>query len=172
MTDFTTTFRRTSYSKIAPSANSQVGKTVLVTGASEGIGYNIAAAFAEAHASNVVLISRTKAKLDAAVSQFAESIPSTKILSRACDVASIKDIQSLWEWLEEEGVTIDVLVLNAGATEPPKTTDETISNLQFAIASNILMAEAFRAQPNPSGRHRRLVNISSAGMHCYPGIGT
>ena len=171
MTDFTPTFRRTTYPKISPFANDQTGRTVLVTGSSEGIGYNIANAFAEAQASAVILVSRNQSKLDAASTTLAGRHTATKILAHACDVSSIADIQKLWAWLAHESIVIDVLVLNAGATEQPKTSGETVSSLQFAIASNVILAEAFRAQANPSGRPRCLINVSSAGMHCYPSIG-
>lgn len=171
MTDFTQTFRRTTYPKIAPSANLHTDKTVLVTGSSEGIGYNIAAAFAEAQASTVILVSRNQAKLDIAVADLAKRFPNTKILARACDISSIDRVQNLWPSLAQANIGfVDVLVLNAGATDQPATTEETISSLQFAIGSNVVLTESFRAQPNFDGRHRCLINISSAGFLCYPGI--
>lgn len=173
MTDFTETFRRTTYPKIAPAANLQAGKTVLVTGSSEGIGYNIAAAFAEAQAATVILVSRTQSKLNIAVASLAKRFPQTNILAQACDVSSIDQAQKLWPSLVQADIGfVDVLVLNAGATDQPTTTEETISSLQFAIGSNIVLVEAFRAQPNFDRRHRCLVNISSAGFLCYPGIST
>lgn len=170
MTDFTSTYRRTSYPKIAPSVNSQAGKTVLVTGSSEGIGFNIASAFAEASAETVILVSRTQRKLDAATVQLKDRFAHSRIISRACDIASIADIQNLWTWLTKEGMAIDVLVLNAGATEQPTTTEDLVSNLQFAIASNIVMTENFHKQTSQVGRQKVLVNISSAGVQCYPGM--
>lgn len=171
MTDFTPTFRRTTYPKISPASNSQAGKTILVTGSSEGIGFNIANAFAEASAAKVILASRSQVKLDFAAAELSKRRPSTQVVSRACDVASITAVQELWTWLAGQKLTVDVLVLNAGATEQPKSTEQMVGNLQFAVASNIIMAEAFRAQPNDAGAHRVLINISSAGVHCYPGMG-
>lgn len=171
MTDFTTTFRRTTYSKISPASNSQEGRTVLVTGSSEGIGYSIADAFAEARASTIILLSRSQEKLDLAAARLTERFPTTITLTRSCDVASISDCQNVFTSLADDGITVDVLVLNAGATEQPTTIDQTISNLQFAMGSNVVLTEAFHAQPNPSARPRSLINMSSAGMHCYPGIG-
>lgn len=171
MTDFTSTFRRTTYPRISPSANSQASNTVLVTGSSEGIGFNIAAAFVEAHASTVILVSRTQAKLDVAAASLRARNSSTTILTRVCDVASIDEIQQLWVSLADERLLVDVLVLNAGATEQPTSTAETIGSLQFAIGSNVVLAEAFRAQSNEPRRPRCLINMSSAGTHCYPGIG-
>lgn len=171
MTDFTPSFRRTTYPKIAPAVNPQDGKVVLVTGSSEGIGYNIANAFAEARAAAVILVSRSQGKLDAAVAKLAERRHSTQVVSRVCDISSPADVQDLFPSLEKENIIVDVLVLSAGATEQPKTNEETLSNLQFAIGSNIVLAEAFRCHAKQSGRPKCLVNISSAGMHCYPGMG-
>ena len=171
MTDFTSTFRRTTYPKVTPSGNPQDGKVVLVTGSSEGIGYNIANAFAEARAATVILVSRSQVKLDAADAKLAKRHPGTRVVSRVCDISSSAKVQDLLPSLAKENIVVDVLVLNAGATEQPKTNEETLTNLQFAIGSNILLCEAFRTQPSPNRRPKCLINISSAGMHCYPGMG-
>lgn len=144
---------------------------VLVTGSSEGIGYNIANAFAEAHAATVILISRSQEKLSKAVAQLTERHHDTKIIARTCDMSSSTDVQSLLPSLAKEGICPDTLILNAGATEQPKASEELLSNLQFAIGANIILCEAFQTQASPSGRPKCLVNISSAGMHCYPGMG-
>ncbi|EKG13593.1 Short-chain dehydrogenase/reductase SDR [Macrophomina phaseolina MS6] len=62
----TETTHRTQYAAIDPTnpLNSAVGKTVVVSGGTTGIGYAIARAFAQAEAANVVLIARRQEALD------------------------------------------------------------------------------------------------------------
>lgn len=121
MTDFTSKFHRTTYDAIKPSADSQAGRTILVTGASEGIGFNIANGFCEAGASTVTLVSRSREKLDSAAAQISERFQKPTLLSRVCDVASIEGIQRLWESLAQDKLTVDVLVSQQRSRSPEAT---------------------------------------------------
>ena len=170
MTDVTKTFRRTTYATISPSSpsNDQSGRTVLVTGGSEGIGFSIAEAFVEAHASRVILVSRTQAKLDEAAKTIKQSHPQTEVSAWSCDVSSVPQIQELWAELAKDGTFIDVMVQCAGATQPPKNLDETISVFNHNIIANLHLLELFKNQPNPDARQHCLISINSATVHCYP----
>lgn len=118
---------------------------MLVTGSSEGIGYNIANAFTEARAATVILVSRSQSKLDVAIVGLAERYYATEIVSRVYDLSAAADAQDLFPSLAREGIVVDVFILNAGATEQSKTNEEILCNLQFAIGSNIILSEAFRS---------------------------
>ncbi|KAK1988409.1 NADP-dependent L-serine/L-allo-threonine dehydrogenase ydfG [Colletotrichum cereale] len=89
------------------------GKTVLLTGASMGIGEAIAKALADKGA-NLVLLSRSEDKLDAVAKKLSTSYPSASMIYRAADVGSFEDVdKAIASALEEIG-NIDILINNAG----------------------------------------------------------
>ncbi|KAH8657836.1 putative NADP(+)-dependent dehydrogenase [Xylariales sp. PMI_506] len=114
------TLHSSTYPAISPSRPelSQTGRTVLVTGGGAGVGYYIAAAFARAGASTIILTGRREHVLRSAADKLkAESQgPNTdlKIYTHAVDVASVKSVADLWAWLGETGIVVDVVVSNAG----------------------------------------------------------
>jgi NAD(P)-dependent dehydrogenase (short-subunit alcohol dehydrogenase family) len=88
------------------------GKIVVVSGASKGIGYACAEAFA-AEGARVVIVSRSQANLDAAVARFpASTHPPTAI---AADMTRADDAERMVAAVEQQVGAIDVLVNSAGA---------------------------------------------------------
>jgi NAD(P)-dependent dehydrogenase (short-subunit alcohol dehydrogenase family) len=87
-------------------------KIVVVTGASKGIGYACAAAFAEEGA-RVVLVSRSAANLDAALAKF----PKARHAPRAIVADLVRADQALRmvDEVERDVGAIDILVNSAGA---------------------------------------------------------
>ena len=85
------------------------GKTVIVTGSSSGIGEGCARRFASEGA-NVVLVARTKAKLDAV----AASLDRGRTLAIAADVSKREDVARIVDATVERFGGIDVLHGNAG----------------------------------------------------------
>src|SRR5512141_1699439 len=87
-------------------------KVVVVTGASKGIGYACAAAFAQEGA-RVVLVSRSKDNLEAALAQF----PASKHVPMAIVADLVKSEDALRMAAADEAGCgpIDVLVNSAGA---------------------------------------------------------
>ncbi|MCY4292395.1 MAG: SDR family NAD(P)-dependent oxidoreductase [Roseovarius sp.] len=88
------------------------GKTILITGASRGIGAAAARAFAEAGA-NVVLSARSRD----AISSLAESIGGSAH-AVPCDVSRFQDIATAVNVCIDRFGSLDVLVGNAAAIEP------------------------------------------------------
>ncbi len=87
-------------------------ETVLITGASAGIGAELARLFA-ADKSNLVLVARRKEKLDelAAELRGKEGIDVRVI---AADLGRTEALQAIADTLARDGIAIDVLVNNAG----------------------------------------------------------
>ena len=84
----------------------------LVTGASSGIGYELAKLFAQ-DGKNIVLVARSKDKLDELKKEIEKkSGTSVKVLTK--DLSDSKSPQEIFSELEKEGITVDVLVNNAG----------------------------------------------------------
>lgn len=108
---------REPYAAISPSRPelSQKGRVVVITGAAEGIGYAIARSFGKAGASKVVITGRRKGALDEAVASLTKSVPQTTFEGRVQDASDIANIVDFWSKLDQEGVVVDVLVLNVAA---------------------------------------------------------
>ncbi len=87
------------------------GKTVVITGASSGIGKESARSFAKLHA-DIVLVSRNRDRLEEAASELSGC--KGRVLVCPCDVSKRGEVDGMaGEVLEKLG-RIDVLVNNAG----------------------------------------------------------
>jgi NADP-dependent 3-hydroxy acid dehydrogenase YdfG len=97
---------------------SQSGKTVMVAGASSGIGFAIARGFIAAGSKHVIILGRRPEAIEAAAAKLGQGLESEEsplIQGRACDMSDMESTRSLWSALESEGVYVDTLVLNAAA---------------------------------------------------------
>jgi NAD(P)-dependent dehydrogenase (short-subunit alcohol dehydrogenase family) len=95
------------------------GRRVLVTGASDGIGLEIAARFAGAGAEVVVPV-RNRDKGAAAVARITAQHPDASVLLEDLDLSSLESVSTLGERLRSGGTPIDVFVGNAGVMNPPE----------------------------------------------------
>ncbi len=88
------------------------GKSVVVTGASRGIGLGIVRAFASRGA-DVVLVARDESAVKAVAASIADEC-SVETLALAADVRDVSSVEAAFETIAEEFGDIDVLVNNAG----------------------------------------------------------
>ena len=86
------------------------GKTIIITGASAGVGAACARAFATQKA-NLVLVARGQQGLDIIEKELSAQ---TKVVTVAMDVSNVEQCLALLVKAEEEFGTVDVLVNNAG----------------------------------------------------------
>jgi len=90
-----------------------LGKTVLITGASGGIGAATALLFAKA-GSNLILLARRADALQKVV-EAARAVPGAgKVAAVQLDVSDKKQVANLWNLVPQELRNVDVLVNNAG----------------------------------------------------------
>ena len=83
----------------------------LITGASTGIGYELAKLFAR-DKNNLILVARNKIKLECVKNELSKYNVDIKIL--ALDLSKSEDIQNIFNYVEINKVNIDTLVNNAG----------------------------------------------------------
>lgn len=98
--------------------NKLLGKSVIITGANQGFGLEVAKTFA-AEGANIVLCARNVEKLMEAREQL-ESVKKegVQILFKRADISNAVDLEELVEFTIEELGSIDVLVANAGIYGP------------------------------------------------------
>jgi len=87
-------------------------QTALITGASGGIGYELARLFARDHY-DLVLVARRSDKLTQVAAELQEQFGVT-VKTIALDLAAAPAPKFLFDQLEREGVAVDILVNNAG----------------------------------------------------------
>lgn len=88
------------------------GKTVVITGASRGIGADAARQFAAAGA-NLALLARSAEALDALAAEIGGNV-----LTAACDVADYGAVAAALGKAHQQFGSLDVLINNAGVIEP------------------------------------------------------
>src|SRR4051794_8824653 len=93
------------------------GKTALVTGASRGLGLEIARQLAAAGA-DVAMVARDPGALNAAREQIQAEHPQRRILAYATDLSEASALHLMLEAIRQDFPTIDILVNNAGVQGP------------------------------------------------------
>src|SRR6266700_3123120 len=89
------------------------GRTAIVTGASRGLGKEIAEGLGEAGA-NLVLCARRAEWLDETVREF--EAKGFEVKGKTCDVSNPTDVQAVIELARDAFGSIDILVNNAGTS--------------------------------------------------------
>lgn len=103
-------------------------KTILITGATSGIGLALAK-HNVALGNNVIITGRNQEKLDAVVADLG-------VKAYLADSANLEQLASLGKSLEEEGVKLDGVVLNAGIFHPSPFMNATPAHFDEMIAVN------------------------------------
>ncbi len=144
--------------------------TALITGASGGIGYELAKLFAKDHY-NLVLVARSSGKL----AQFADELQrqfGISVMPVAMDLAEASAPQALFAQLQHDGIAVDILVNNAayGASgqfgEIPL--EESLGQIQLNITALTALTRLF-LPPMLSRKSGKIMNVAStAGFQAGP----
>jgi hypothetical protein len=100
-------------------AQAYKGKVVLVTGASRGIGQEIALQYARAGAA-LAIVARSEDALGETKRAILEAVPSAEVLVHVADVRDTESAERAVQALLSRFGRLDILVANAGAISPVK----------------------------------------------------
>ena len=112
------------------------GRLAVVTGASDGLGLELAARLARAGA-DLVLPVRNPAKGAAAAQRITDAAPGASVSTREMDLSSLASVAALSDLLVEQGRPIALLVANAGVMTPP-TRHASADGHELQLATNHL----------------------------------
>jgi NAD(P)-dependent dehydrogenase (short-subunit alcohol dehydrogenase family) len=142
-------------------------KVAVITGASSGMGLATAKRFVQEGVDHVFITGRRKDVLDAAVAEIGE-----KATGIPGDVASLNDLDRLYESVKEYGRKIDVVFANAGIAQlaPFGTVDEKFYDLHFDANVKGLFFAVQKALPLLNDGASIILNASIATVKGFSGI--
>lgn len=154
-----------SHSNLDDLIKSKIGKdkTVLITGASSGIGAGMAKGFASL-GYNLAICARRTERLEALKAEILESNPEVRIEVKALDVSDYDSVFEVFKAFQSDFETIDRVIVNAGVGEGRRVgtgrfhINRRTAEIDFisALAQCEAAMEIFREQ-----NHGHLVAISS-----------
>ena len=154
------------------------GKYVLITGASQGLGRQLAIDFAREGASAVAIVARRADALEEVRDAIRQTAPDVQVLIINADLGSEQEVERVVaSTLNEFGGRLDVLVNNAstiGPTPLPYLLDYPLEDFREVIETNLtapflLFKKALPAMIESGGS---IINVTSdAGRIGYPGWG-
>jgi len=115
--------------------NNNQGKYVLITGGSAGIGYELAKCFAE-DKYNLVLVARSQDELQQRASEITQQY-GVSVTTIAKDLFDSKAPFELYDEVKRKGITVNVLVNDAGQGQFGKFVEQDINRLLEIIQLNI-----------------------------------
>lgn len=154
------------------------GKYILITGASQGLGKQLAIDFAQAGSAGIAIIARDGEALRKLQQNINEISPQTQVLAISADLTKQEDIErAVAATLNEFNGKLDVLINNAssiGISPMPYLLDYPLEDFRNVINTNLiapflLIKKALPAMIENGGS---IINVTSdAGVTGYPGWG-
>jgi short-subunit dehydrogenase len=149
-------------------------ETVLVTGASSGIGEELAKVFAE-HGHDLILVARSEDKLEKLADELAAE-HNVAVSVRPMDLSKKGSASRLARGLEREGYPVDVLVNNAGVLQHGAFVDMSPADHQRIVQLNVAGLTDMLAHFLPTMVERgsgRVLNVASiASFMPVPSLAT
>ncbi len=145
------------------------GKVAVITGGSSGIGYAIAQAFF-LEGCNVVITGRNEEKLKAAAVKLS-SAGSSQVVPHLCDVREQYSVEAVFDMVQTRFGRVDVLLNNAGISQPPTSVELTSVQLwreMIDINLNGMFLCTRAALPLMSSGGTIINNLSAAAKHVFP----
>jgi NAD(P)-dependent dehydrogenase (short-subunit alcohol dehydrogenase family) len=139
----------------------QTGKTVIVTGANAGIGYETALALYQKGAT-VTLACRDLQKANAAAEAIQKTTPGGSVEVLELDLSDLASVKKAADVFKSKHQKLDVLINNAGVMVPPAA--KTAQGFELQFGTNVLGHYAFTGYLYPllkATPQARVVTVSS-----------
>lgn len=148
--------------------------TALVTGASGGIGEELARVFA-AHGHDLIVVARRLDKLESLAGQLRDS-DNVTVTPIAADLGDPAGPRRLYEEVRAAGLDVDILVNNAGVLVDGSFLDVPVADHRQIVAVNINalmeLSHLFGQEMREKG-HGRILNVcSTSAFQPVPDLGT
>jgi 3-oxoacyl-[acyl-carrier protein] reductase len=150
--------------------NRLAGQVAVVTGGSKGIGFAIARALA-GEGCNVVITGRNQTVLDRSAEQIGREAPQAKVVPVICDIRDPQSVSALFQTVRERFGRLDVLVNNAGISQPATPLEQTTLEMwRDQIDTNLtgLYLCTRAALPLMSRGATIINNLSAAAKQLFP----
>jgi NAD(P)-dependent dehydrogenase (short-subunit alcohol dehydrogenase family) len=148
-------------------ADKFAGKVALITGASTGIGLATAKRFVREGMDHVFITGRRKDALDRAVAEIGPNVTAVQ-----GDVASLSDLDRLYDEVRRQNRKLDVIFANAGVAElaPFGTIDERFYDLHFNANVKGMFFTVQKALPLMNDGGSIILTGSIADVKGFPSI--
>jgi NAD(P)-dependent dehydrogenase (short-subunit alcohol dehydrogenase family) len=145
-------------------------KTILITGATSGIGRVAAQTLAE-QGHQVLLVGRSPAKTEAAAAEIRQAAPQATVDTLLADLSVAAQVEALAEQVLSRYARLDVLINNAGAIFAQRTLTADGREMTWALNHLSYFHLTTRLLPllQASGP-ARIVNVSSNAHRRVPGL--
>lgn len=144
-------------------------KTVLITGASRGIGLCTSRALSAADSGfgRVVMVARDSAEFSDRVAELQAEAPGCEIVALPSDLSDTDSVATLFDALRARDIRLDTIVNNAGFTKPASVNESTLADFELTMRVNLfspfLIVQNALRHNHPLSR---IINIAStAGMN-------
>jgi NAD(P)-dependent dehydrogenase (short-subunit alcohol dehydrogenase family) len=157
--------RRRTWDPKDPAPAALTGRTVLVTGASSGLGTAAATAFAELGAA-VILVVRDEQRGSRAAAKIRTRYPDAELSVLRCDLSDLDSVTEAAGTVLADNERIDVMVHNAGVLPAERAESRQGHELTLAthVLGPLLLTELLRPALRAAGGARVIV-VSSGGMY-------
>lgn len=138
-------------------------KYTVITGASSGIGYETAKAFAT-RGKNVIIIARRKDKLNKLKEEILEEFPIVEVIIKVTDLTKSKNVYQLYE--ELKSYNLETWINNAGFGNYGSVAEQSLEKIESMIHLNVEALTLFSTlfvHDYKDIEGTQLINISSCG---------
>lgn len=155
------------YPPADPTHLSFEGKTILVTGANDGLGFQAALKYAQLGASSLILAVRSKEKGEQAKASIVKQSQCSKITVMTVNLCSFASVKEFARQVDEQIPGLHIVLLCAGimTSKFERTADGFEAALQVNVLSTALMAvlllPKLRSTPSPDGFLSHLCILNS-----------
>ena len=143
------------------------GKTVLITGASRGLGRAIAEEYGR-HGCRLLLIGRHEAALASTLALVHEVNPQTEVKVEYCDLSDISQVVSMCRRIKDTGLAVDIVVNCAGVFPLNRLEDVSWEEYNSCMTINVAAPFVLTRELVPQmveNEWGRIINIASSSAY-------